>query len=133
MMKLKSLDHVLLVADDLEATKDFYVDVIGLTVGARPDFTFRGYWLYSGDRACIHLAARADREGAAGKGNAGGSSRTTGPIDHVAFAVDDCDGARADLDRRGVAYEHKKVPGAPLQQLFLTDPNGVLIELNFPA
>ena len=129
-MKLKSLDHILVLADDLEATKDFYVDVIGLTVGARPDFSFRGYWLYSGDRACIHLAARADRDSpSAGDGY----SKATGPIDHVAFAVDDCDGARAELDRLGVAYRHLKVPGAPLQQLFVTDPNGISVELNFPA
>jgi catechol 2,3-dioxygenase-like lactoylglutathione lyase family enzyme len=42
-MKLKSLDHILVLADDLEATKDFYVDIIGLSVGDRPDFSFPGY------------------------------------------------------------------------------------------
>ena len=129
-MKLKSLDHILLLADDLEATKDFYVDVIGLAVGERPDFSFPGYWLYAGGRACIHLAERRN----IGTNTTGGDTRgSTGPIDHVAFAVDDIDGARADLDRRAIAYQHKKVPGAPLQQLFITDPNGISVELNFPA
>ena len=130
-MKLKSLDHILLLADDLEATREFYVDVIGLTVGDRPDFTFPGYWLYAGDRACVHLAAR---RGDSAKGDGSfGSRGNTGSIDHVAFAVDDCDGARAELDSRGIPYKHQKVPGAPLQQLFVTDPNGVSVELNFPA
>jgi len=129
-MKLKALDHILVLADDLEATRDFYVDVIGLTVGDRPDFTFPGYWLYIGDRARIHLAQR--RNSAEAAGSFGGRG-TTGSIDHIAFAVDDIDGARAGLDERGIAYKHKKVPGAPLQQLFISDPNGVSVELNFPA
>lgn len=132
-MKLKSLDHILLLADDLEATKDFYVDVIGLEVGDRPDFTFPGYWLYGGGRACLHLAERRNKGGEAVSGESFGSRGNTGSIDHIAFAVDDCDGARADLDRRGIPYKHQKVPGAPLQQLFITDPNGVAVELNFPA
>ncbi len=131
-MKLKSLDHILLLADNLEATKDFYVDVIGLTAGKRPDFRFPGYWLYAGDRACIHLAERRNKAGGAG-GDTFGGRGSTGPIDHVAFAVDGFDSAKAGFDRRGIAYEHKKVPGAPLQQLFIKDPNGVSIELNFPA
>ena len=132
-MKLKSLDHILLLADDLEATKDFYVDVIGLAVGEQPDFRFPGYWLYAGSRACIHLAGRRATGGDASASDTHGSRGSTGPIDHIAFAVDDCDAARADLDRRGIAYTHQKVPGAPLQQLFITDPNGVAVELNFPA
>ena len=132
-MKLKSLDHILVLADDLEATKDFYVDIIGLSVGDRPDFSFPGYWLYAGDHACVHLAGRRNKGENAAAGDTHGGRGTTGSIDHIAFAVDDIDGARADLDRRGIAYKHQKVPGAPLQQLFIKDPNGVAVELNFPA
>lgn len=132
-MKLKSLDHILVLADDLEATKDFYVDIIGLSVGDRPDFSFPGYWLYAGDHACVHLARRRNKGENAATGDTHGGRGTTGSIDHIAFAVDDIDGARADLDRRGIAYKHQKVPGTPLQQLFIRDPNGVAVELNFPA
>ena len=132
-MKLKSLDHILVLADDLEATKDFYVDVIGLSAGDRPDFSFPGYWLYAGGHACVHLAKRRNIGEPVDAGNTHGGRGTTGSIDHIAFAVDDIDSARADLDRRGIAYKHQKVPGAPLQQLFISDPNGVAVELNFPA
>ncbi len=128
-MKLQRLEHVLIIARDLEATKDFYADVIGLRVGKRPDFGFPGYWLYLGDTPCIHLGSR-ERGGAAA---AGGPDSGTGAIDHIAFHAEDIDAARARLDAAGIDYDHRLVPGAPLQQLFLVDPNGVKIELNFPA
>ena len=119
-MKLKSFEHVLIIAQDLEATKDFYTEIVGLVVGARPDFPFPGYWLYLGDTACIHLLTREERA-------SGG-----GAIDHVAFNAEDFDAARAGLEARGIDYTHRLVPGAPLQQLFLADPNNVKIEINFP-
>ena len=119
-MKLKSFEHVLIIAQDLEATKDFYTDVVGLVVGERPDFTFPGYWLYLGDTACIHLSTREHR------------ATGSGAIDHVAFKAEGIDAARARFDAAGIDYTHRLVPGAPLQQLFLDDPNGVKIEINFP-
>ena len=56
-MELKSFEHVLIIAKDLEATKNFYVDIVGLSVGKRPDFGFPGYWLYLGDTPCVHLGS----------------------------------------------------------------------------
>jgi len=124
-MKLKSFEHVLITTRDLEATKAFFTDVVGLVEGKRPDFKFPGYWLYLGDTPCVHLA-ESDR----GRGDAGTGR---GAIDHIAFNAEDIDGARARLETAGIAYEHRMVPGAPLQQLFVTDPNGVKVEINFPA
>jgi len=131
-MKLKSFEHVLVLADDLEETKDFYVDVIGLTVGKRPDFKFPGYWLYLGNQPCVHLAG-ADRDGGGLNTTGGSAPAGSGRIDHVAFNAEDFVGAKAALDARGCEYRHRKVPGAPLQQLFVEDPNGVTVEINFPA
>ena len=124
-MELKSFEHVLIIARDLEETKDFYVDIVGLSVGKRPDFSFPGYWLYLGDTPCVHLAGSDRGSGDAGTGR--------GAIDHVAFNAEDFDAARAGLDAAGIDYEHRLVPGAPLQQLFITDPNGVKVEINFPV
>ena len=118
-MKLKNLEHVLVVARDLDETRDFYTGVLGLAVGPRPDFSFPGYWLYLGDTPCVHLSTR-DRQPAAG-----------GAIDHVAFNGEDFDGTCRHFDELGIAYTHRQVPGRPLQQIFLTDPNDVKIEINF--
>ena len=61
-MSLKTFEHVLILADDLKKTKEFYVDLLGLKDGYRPDFPFPGHWLYLNEddkAACIHLAMRS--------------------------------------------------------------------------
>ncbi|HSG95791.1 MAG TPA: VOC family protein [Afifellaceae bacterium] len=130
-MELNSFEHVLIVANDLEATKDFYVDIVGLSVGKRPDFPFPGYWLYLGDTPCVHLRGHAyGVRKATGRRS---EDRGTGSIDHVAFNATGINAARDRFDSAGIDYEHRLVPGAPLQQMFITDPNGVKIEINFPV
>ena len=65
-MSLKTFEHVLILADDLKKTKEFYVDLLGLKDGYRPDFPFPGHWLYLNEddkAACIHLAMRKQGDG----------------------------------------------------------------------
>src|SRR3954465_12773277 len=58
-MPITALNHFLLVAKNLERTKDFYCKVLGLEVAAeRPDFGFPGYWLKAGEAICVHLASQ---------------------------------------------------------------------------
>jgi catechol 2,3-dioxygenase-like lactoylglutathione lyase family enzyme len=125
-MPLTQLNHVTVRTDDLEATRDFYRDVLGLTVGPRPPLTFPGYWLYCGEQAAVHLVPQRNAIG-------GGSGETTGNFDHVAFTADNFDGMRRHLAERGIAFREQDVPGARIRQLFLQDPNKVMIELNFPG
>ena len=122
-MPLQNLNHVLVLARDLEATRDFYVNLLGLTVGPRPPFKFPGYWLYLGGAAVVHLAQQGND-----RGNAG-----TGPIDHIAFEATGLDEIVTRLEDQAIAVRHRKVPDLGLHQLFIQDPNGVTIELNFPA
>jgi catechol 2,3-dioxygenase-like lactoylglutathione lyase family enzyme len=133
-MTVSRFEHVLILAEDLEATKDFFADVVGLSVGKRPDFPFPGYWMYLGDSPCVHLAAKKLDEG--GKDyldikdpDVSGS----GCIDHIAFLADDMAGFRARLEAAGIPLRHRHVPGSPVQQIFIKDPNNVTVELNFPA
>ena len=127
-MPLENLNHVLVLAHDLEATRDFYCEVLGLRVGERPPFPFPGYWLYLGDRAVVHVA-----QGDGAATGAADRAAGTGAIDHIAFEASGLADMRAHLARHGIAARHRAVPGAGLQQLFVRDPNGVTIELNFPA
>src|SRR5205085_11776647 len=55
VMGINVLHHVTVKTDDLEATRDFYSNVLGLEVGFRPDLEFPGYWLYCGDVPVVHL------------------------------------------------------------------------------
>src|ERR1051326_3917913 len=81
-MALNALHHVTVQTNDLEATRDFYRDVLGLKVGFRPDLNFPGYWLYCGDVPVVHLVPRVNAIG-------GGPSDDTGPFDHFAFLASD--------------------------------------------
>jgi catechol 2,3-dioxygenase-like lactoylglutathione lyase family enzyme len=135
-LPLDRLDHFLVRAEDLEATKNFYVEVLGLRVGARPPFDFPGYWLYAGKRPQVHLApsggeAKSRLDAYLGNREEGGGA--TGALDHVAFAGHDLAAMRKRIEERGIPYFERTIPELGIRQLFLRDPNGLTIELNFPA
>jgi len=120
------LQHVLVLTDDLDATKAFYCDVLGLEVGERPSLPFPGYWLYADGSTCVHIAERASYEAhAAGMGLAAKAS----PVDHVAFEVDRHELLLVRLAAASVEVTTNAVPGSGVRQLFFDDPNGLRIEL----
>ena len=130
-MPLGRLDHYLILARDIEATRDFYADVLGLEVGERPPFPFPGYWLYLGDTACVHIAgARANAAQRHHVGNAR-ADMGTGAVDHIAFVAHGLEEMLAHLDRLGIDTTRRDVPDQDLHQVFIRDPDGVKIELNF--
>ena len=102
--------------------RDFYVDVVGLVEGWRPPFQFPGHWLYAGDAAVVHLVETAATQEAA---------LPVGTLDHVAFTCTDFDAFEAKLRSLGIEYRKSAVPGAKLRQLFVKDPAGNGVELNF--
>ena len=105
--------------------RDFYSDVVGLTVGSRPPFASRGFWLYAGDQAVLHLSELV----------AGGTSDGTGPgrstVDHVAFTCRDFDSAKKHLTDCKVEFQVAEVPLTRQRQIFFADPVGGGVELNF--
>jgi len=132
-MPLTKLEHFLVLTDDLEATRDFYCQALGMHVGLRPPLEFPGYWVYIGDTPCIHIAewrtytAHSQSRRIAVSTPAEG----TGPVDHLAFNGEDYDEVLARLERHGVVSRSNNPPGGAVRQLFLFDPNGVKIEINF--
>jgi len=131
-MGLEILQHFTIEPSDLEATKNFYVEVLGLEVGERPPFGFPGYWLYSGGVATVHLLGqRQPREGIVVRGPEK-KWADTGRLDHIAFAASDLPAVRARLERTRVKFRETVVPRQGGTQIFLYDPDGVGIELNFP-
>lgn len=123
-MSVRRLDHVNLraPANLIEQVRRFYVDVLGFEEGPRPPVRSRGHWLYAGGAPLLHLSIIEDEHGA---------PAPTGWIAHVALACDDLTAMRQRLDHAGVAY---RIGGSPEQvQLFLLDPAGITVELNFAA
>lgn len=132
-MPVNTLDHFLVLTDDLDRTRDFYCNILGLEEGFRPDIGFPGYWLYLGKTACVHIAEwetyprHSIQRGLPVSSPAPG----TGAADHIAFHGNDADDILQRLQQHDIAYGRNDVPEAGLLQLFVTDPNGVKVELNF--
>jgi len=126
------MEHVLVLSEDIDSTRDFYARVVGLEVGARPPLAFPGYWLYAGAVPCIHIADRGSYLAhAASLGlEVSEDAPGAGPVDHIAFNASDYAGVSARLERAGVAAVRNTVPGAGLRQFFIEDPNGVRVEIN---
>jgi catechol 2,3-dioxygenase-like lactoylglutathione lyase family enzyme len=140
-----SLNHYSIRTTDLEACRRFYADLLGLVVGPRPDFPFPGLWLYAGDttvwaNAAVHIIG-IDRQAGDGldsylgdRGPEGTPGQQgSGAVDHVAFFATGLAAMRATLAERGVAVRERTVPGLGLYQVFVDDPNGIVVELNYPA
>ena len=119
-MLLRAIDHINITTPRLAETRDFFMTVLGLTEGFRPDFGVPGHWLYAGERAIVHLVG-TDEATTPSKGCA---------LDHFAFEIADYDAMVATLEAHGVKYQPLDVPGTAVRQLFIRDPNGVQVELN---
>lgn len=134
-MALRQLEHALVLTHDLVATRDFYRDALGLREGPRPDLGFPGFWMYQQEVACLHLAEwgsytrHAQALGIPVSAPASG----TGSLDHLAFQADDYAAFVANLQARGISAHCHDTPAIGLRQLFLFDPNGVKLEINFHA
>ena len=99
-MPLGGLQHYTIEPADLERTKDFYCDVLGLENGDRPPLDFPGYWLYCGGVATVHLmGTRKPREGIVVRGTEK-KYEDTGRLDHIAFAATDVDSVRKRLQSK---------------------------------
>jgi catechol 2,3-dioxygenase-like lactoylglutathione lyase family enzyme len=130
-MPAQSLNHYTIKVRDLERTKDFYRDVVGLKVGERPPLPFPGYWLYCGDIPTVHLIGyRADDPIIA---DGPSYPARTGRLDHIAFACDGLNEMRDKLKSRGIKYDERVLPRFNMTQLFYPDPDGISVECNFDA
>ena len=132
-MPLTSLNHYLIVSRNLEHSKKFYQQVLGLDLAERPDFGFPGYWLKTGDSICVHLASQQPnviRDRFLLKKHPRGT-HGSGSVDHIAFLAQDPEAVRERIQKNRVEMHFRSFPDAKLFQIFLKDPDNVTIELNF--
>jgi catechol 2,3-dioxygenase-like lactoylglutathione lyase family enzyme len=131
-MPITHMQHYMVLSKDLDKTRAFYCDVLGLRSGSRPPFRFEGLWIYAGDVACIHVAQRAsyDATSRSAVNPPDPNDHGSGSVDHIAFAATDYDELVASFEKHGVRYRATRVPGKDLRQLFVFDPDGIQIEIN---
>ncbi len=136
-MPLSHIEHFLVAADDIDATRDWYARVLGMTSGPHPDFGFPVHWMYIGSVDVVHIGPSARMAGEIQKKYLGRTSQKseqgTGAIDHIAFRATGLRQMLQHLKTEGIAFSQRRANGQALFQLFFFDPNGIKIELNYDA
>jgi catechol 2,3-dioxygenase-like lactoylglutathione lyase family enzyme len=135
-MPLSHIEHFLLQTADMEGTRRWYVDVLGMRVGPNPDFKFPVFWLYLGDKDVVHVT-----EGGKGVsenrrkyvGQQSDAVSGTGVVDHIAFRATGLRDMIEHLKKLNVDFKQRRVDDQGLYQLFMFDPNGVKVELNYAS
>jgi catechol 2,3-dioxygenase-like lactoylglutathione lyase family enzyme len=140
-MSIAKLAHYSVRSTSLEASRKFYVEVLGLREGFRPPFDFPGHWLYrdadEADFGVVHLIG-IDKDDSQGLIAYLGDKSEEGlqgsaAVDHLAFLATDLPDMHRRLGEAGCAFRERTVPSLGLHQVFVEDPSGVTIELNYPA
>ena len=135
-MPLSHIEHFLVAADDIDATRDWYERVLGMKSGPHPDFGFQVHWMYIGDVDVVHIGPSAKQAGELQRRYLGRTSQAaagTGAIDHIAFRATGLRDMMEHLKREKVDFRQRRANGQALFQLFFHDPNGIKIELNYEA
>jgi catechol 2,3-dioxygenase-like lactoylglutathione lyase family enzyme len=136
-MPLSHIEHFLVAADDIDKTGEWYCRVLGMREGPHPDFGFPVKWLYLGDVDIVHIGPSARKAGDNQKKYLGRTSQDTGSgtgaLDHIAFRATGLRQMMAHLKSQKIAFSERRASGQALYQLFLYDPNGIKIELNYDA
>ena len=120
-MPIHKLDHVNLRTTRLDEMVAWYRDVLGLPTGKRPDFSFNGAWIYTGDTAAVHLVEISKEAEAA----------SSLKLEHFAFSATGMKEFVATLKAHNVAHTLDPVPGFPIVQINLHDPDGTHIHIDF--
>ena len=121
-LDVSALHHVTIgcAPADLPRLLDFYTGTIGLQQGYRPALRHPGHWLYVGGEAIVHLNALLPA-----------TPPPRGPVDHVALKAHGLDTTRRMLRDANIDFSEKPLDGTTLYQVFLQDPLGLTVELNF--
>jgi len=129
-MRVEGLNHINIVAADLEKTVGFYETVLGMKAERIPmaPAGFNGRWIYDeAGQPIVHVQEYSpDRHGDPAPG-------TTGPIDHIALTCSDFDGMLRRCEELSIAHRINDRQFGDLRQIFITDPDNVSLELNFPG
>ena len=141
-MPIGKLDHFSIRTLDVEASRRFYTEVMGFNVGFRPPFNFPGLWMYNGPQypettGVVHIIGIDLNDPQGLKEYLGDRDLDTlsgtGTVDHLAFAATGLSGMCERLKKHHIAFRERTVPSLNLHQVFVEDPSGVTIELNYPA
>jgi catechol 2,3-dioxygenase-like lactoylglutathione lyase family enzyme len=132
-MPLTELNHYFVRANNLELSRRFYCEVLGFEQMPRPDFPFPGYWLGVGGKVQVHMGAHGIPNPELYYHGTTPQSATdnAGVVDHIAFSATDPASFAARFESMGIHARKRYLPEIRLFQMFVKDPDGLTIELNF--
>jgi catechol 2,3-dioxygenase-like lactoylglutathione lyase family enzyme len=123
MIRIETLHHVAVCVTDIGRSKHFYGVILGLPEIDRPGFDFGGAWYEFGGRQLhliVHPPARTMR----------GTREIDGRDGHFAVRVRSYAETLAHLKAHGVECRESPDNPTPWAQIYVTDPDGHVIELN---
>ena len=121
-MAIEGMNHFTILTDDVPVTVAFYHDLLGLEAGARPNFDFPGAWLYANGAPILHIIGGRPK-----------SDLKPGVIDHMAFSAQGLATVLGTLKSRKIDHICRRQVGSGTWPVFLFDPNGARVELDFDA
>ena len=134
-MPLTRLDHFFVRARDLERSRTFYCEALGLEVMPRPDLPFAGYWLGVNGQIQVHMGSDGipEADDFYLRTSTNSARDNSGVVDHIAFQATDPEVVALRLASLGLLSRTRYIAEIRLFQIFVADPDGLLIELNFPG
>ena len=133
---VQSLNHVSVETRDVKSMCWFYKEVLGLEqLNTRPDFGFGGAWFQISPHTQLHIIEKDQHKPVTIEGNVSGDSTALPPESfirrshHFAFTVMDVEATKLCLRAHGIEFAVNSVPGTPITQLFVYDPDGNGIEI----
>ena len=122
---IKGINHYNLRADErtMYILKKFYMDIVGLSLGERPPFKSKGFWLNAEGKDVLHLSST--------KNNEKKEHHVNSTFDHLAFSASDIKHYETILNENNISFTFREVPEIGTKQLFFKDPVGNGIELIF--
>jgi len=132
-MAVTELNHYFVRANDLERSRRFYCDVLGFEEMPRPDFPFPGYWLGVGGKIQVHMGPHGIPNSELYYLGTTPKSATdnTGVVDHIAFLATEPESFSKKFTAIRLKARKRYFPEFHLFQMFVKDPDGLTIELNF--
>ncbi|NNM00867.1 MAG: glyoxalase [Gammaproteobacteria bacterium] len=134
-MPITDLNHYFVRSKDLERTRHFYCDVLGFEVMPRPDFPFPGYWFGVAGKVQVHVGLDRipDQDSQYLGSSPASATENSGVVDHIAFEGTDPEGVARRLTEHGLSTRMRYIAEVRIFQIFVADPDGLMIELNFPG
>lgn len=121
--RVGGIDHAAIAVTDMDRAIGFYSGILGLEIirDGRPEGGEKKTFL--GNKNGVFLAVTEDKNRPSG-----------GPVNHIAFKVDDIEAAARRLKDSGIEFiEEKTGPGGEPTAYHFLDPDGLELEICVPA